>query len=418
MAEMTKNKSEKIKTAPGVVQHHEIGELAHFLSVFGKNKDQAVKSLLASSLQIVGFDELKEKYHTRWDAVKKRVDVSIEAFFTKKLSKHDLFLRLSESSFALVFANTTAEEGLARANKLGQELLQLLFGEMPEASMISVKAMIIDDELVDFIDDFQNLDELVEYLQGASDPVIPETVQLFKEEEPSLSVSYRPMINHAKKIMSVMEAIPCRSDNGKWKTLEPSDAVLTGTAFLRAELDFKVLKDTEFALKQLGTTGKKPIVMVPVDFETVAHAYRRLNYASILKTLPEFSQRHLVISIGSIKAGLLNSRLRQILTTLNPLVLGFIFEIEEGWDDFHIISDLPVYGVRFKATTEQDLLWVEKLVQKARAAKVRTCWRDLDNDFLARRAFEIGVDYVSGPIMGAIQQEPIMPFSLRGALKK
>ncbi|MEH6477318.1 MAG: hypothetical protein V7727_16615, partial [Sneathiella sp.] len=91
---------------------------------------------------------------------------------------------------------------------------------------------------------------------------------------------------------------------------------------------------------------------------------------------------------------------------------------EEGWDDFHIISDLPVYGVRFKATTEQDLLWVERLVQKAKAAKVRTCWRDLDNDFLARRAFEIGVDYVSGPIMGAIQQEPIMPFSLRGALKK
>ncbi|OUR79523.1 hypothetical protein A9Q83_03735 [Alphaproteobacteria bacterium 46_93_T64] len=414
-----KNKFAELKPDQGVVQHHEIGELTHFLSAFGQNKEQAVKSLMASSLQIVGLEELKAKYNKHWKAIEKRVEFAVEAFFTKKLSKLDMFLRLDEGHFVLIFANTSKEEGMIRANKLAQELFQLLFGEMPEADLINVTAMFIDVDLMGVIDHCQNLEELVEYLQGASDPVTPEVELEFKEkEEPSLLVSYRPMINNVKKIMSMIEVLPCRQDDTGRKMLEANDAVLNGTADMRAELDFKILKETEFALKQLGGLRKKPILMVPVDFETMAHAYRRLKYASFLKALPVYSQHHIVIAVSNVKSGLLNSRLRQILTTINPLVLGFVFVVEDGWDDFDIISDLPVFGIAFKGNEEQDLLWIEPLVSKSQAAGVRTYWLDLENDALARRAFLIDVDYVSGPIIGAVQSEPIMPFSLKSALKK
>jgi len=414
-----KNKFAELKPDQGVVQHHEIGELTHFLSAFGQNKEQAVKSLMASSLQIVGLEELKAKYNKHWKAIEKRVEFAVEAFYTTKLSKLDMFLRLDEGHFVLIFANTSKEEGMIRANKLAQELFQLLFGEMPEADLINVTAMFIDVDLMGVIDHCQNLEELVEYLQGASDPVTPEVELEFKEkEEPSLLVSYRPMINNVKKIMSIIEVLPCRQDDTGRKMLEANDAVLNGTADMRAELDFKILKETEFALKQLGGLRKKPILMVPVDFETMAHAYRRLKYASFLKALPVYSQHHIVIAVSNVKSGLLNSRLRQILTTINPLVLGFVFVVEDGWDDFDIISDLPVFGIAFKGNEEQDLLWIEPLVSKSQAAGVRTYWLDLENDALARRAFLIDVDYVSGPIIGAVQSEPIMPFSLKSALKK
>ena len=160
----------------------------------------------------------------------------------------------------------------------------------------------------------------------------------------------------------------------------------------------------------------KPLFVVSVDFETLAHAYRRLRYAKALKNLPEYTQKRLIINILNITPGLLNSRLRQILTTLNPLVLGFTFEVDEEWDDFDVIVDLPVYGLSVVGNTEQDLIWIEKLSRKVKSHNLRLCWRNLDSDDLARKAFSYRVDFVSGPVIGRCNREPIAPFSLKQAM--
>ncbi len=409
--------TDKKSPEKGVVQHHEIGELAHFLSVFGKSKDDAVKSLMTSSLQILGLDEVRLKFGDKWKVIERRVDFAVEAFFSKKLGKKDLFLRLGTGNYALIFANTSSEEGLDRANKLAKELLHLLFGEVPEVEKIEIQAMAIDIDLGDVIDEFQNIEELIEYLQGYNSDTREEDEQKFREVEADLSICFRPMINHSKKMMSVIEAMPCRLDHGKWAVIPLTDPLIKGTADLRAELDFKIVRETDTALKRLGSMRNKPVVMVSVEYETLAHAYRRLKYAELIKKLPAYTQKHLIINIIGVGEGLLNSRLRQILTTIKPLVLGFTFEVSDKWDDFEVISDLPVYGVSAVGNTEQDLVWIEKLFKKAKSVGVRSCWRNLDSDEMARRAFGVGTDYVSGPVIGGCQLDPIAPFSLKGALK-
>lgn len=410
------NTDEK-KPAKGVVQHREIGEMAHFLSALGNNKDDAVKTLLSSSLQVLGLDEVRLKFGDRWKAIERRVDFSVEAFFSKKLGKKDLFVRLGTGSYALIFANTSSEEGLARANKLAKELLHLLFGKVPEVARIEIQVMKIDVDLADFIDEFQSIEELIEYLQGYNSKAREEDEQKFREVEEDLSICFRPMINHSKKIMSVIEAMPCRLDQGKWVAIPLTDPLIKGTADLRAELDFKIIREADTALKRLGNMRNKPVVMVSVDYETLAHAYHRLTYAELIKKLPAYTQKHLIINIMGVGEGMLNSRLRQILTTIKPLVLGFTFEVSDKWDDFEVISDLPVYGVSAVGNTEQDLVWIEKLFKKARSLGVRSCWRNLDSDEMARQAFGVGTDYVSGPVIGGCQLDPIAPFSLKGALK-
>ncbi|WP_169569918.1 hypothetical protein [Sneathiella limimaris] len=403
------------KKQSDVVQHHEIGELSHFLSRFGKSKEEAVKTLLTSSLQILGLDEIREKFQDRWDTLEKRLDFAVEAFFTKKLSKKDLFLRLGTGNYALIFANTTPEAGSRRASKLADELLTLLFGELPEIEEISIKTMQLDMDLTDFIGELNNFEELIEYLQGYNDEDREVIEQEFKEVEDEISICYRPMVNHVKKLMSVMEALPCRLINRKWVPLSDTDPLVEESPEMRAELDFKVLRDTDEAFKRFAVMPKKPLVMVSVDYETLAHAYRRMKYADILKKLPSFTQRYLIINIENVPAGMLNSRLRQILTTLNPLVLGFTLQVGEHWNDFHVISDLPVYGLSVVGHSEKDLLWIEDLVSRAKGKGVRSCWRDVGSDVLARRAFTVGIDYVSGPVIGALQIDPISPFSLRRA---
>lgn len=224
-------------------------------------------------------------------------------------------------------------------------MLHLLFGEVPEVEKISIKAMTLDVNLMELIDEFQNMEDLVEYLQGYNSETLEEEKQKFEEAEGELTVCYRPMVNHGKKMMSVIEAMPCRLKNGKWEVIPLDDPLITGTVELRAELDFKILRDTDVALKKLGSLKNKPLVMVSVEYETLAHAYRRMHYADILRKLPSFARKHMIINILGVENGLLNSRVRQILSALNPMVLGFTFEVGENWNDFAIISDLPVYGL-------------------------------------------------------------------------
>ena len=55
----------------GVVQHHEIGQIGTFLKGFGKSKDEATKSLLASSLQIIGWMRSKKNMRSDGRRLKK-----------------------------------------------------------------------------------------------------------------------------------------------------------------------------------------------------------------------------------------------------------------------------------------------------------------------------------------------------------
>ena len=55
---------------------------------------------------------------------------------------------------------------------------------------------------------------------------------------------------------------------------------------------------------------------------------------------------------------------------------------------------------------------IETLFRRARENGKKCIWRSLDNDALARSAFKMKIDYVSGPIFGAVQPNPAKPFTL------
>ncbi|MBE7637940.1 hypothetical protein GUA87_13870 [Sneathiella sp. P13V-1] len=395
------------------MQHHEIGQVGQFLRNFGGSKEQATKSLLASSLQIVGLDQVKEKYAQQWEKLEKRVDQAVEAFFTKKLGKKDMFVKMAESRFALLFADTTYEEGLKKANQLAKELLQLLFGELPDQEVVSIETVVLDVNLIEHISEFNSPDELVEYLNFAVSDVEEEKQENGSSKAKEInSVLFRSVVNCQKNLVSMTELLPCRLVDGRKERIENSELAALHGQRERAGIDYSLLHESKAAMRSLGNLGNKPLVFATVDYDTLANSYRRYEYAGIIKQLPAYTLKHLVINITNIPDGILNSRIRQILTTLNPLVLGFVFEVGPDWNEFDTVSDLPVFGISFFGDYEEDLLWIEPLIERAKSHGFRTFWRGVESDDIARRAFEINVDYLSGDVIGRVQETPVSPFSL------
>lgn len=401
------------KKSSGPVEHHEIGEMAHFLKAFGRNKQEVVKTLMASSLQIVGLDDVKKEYEGRWEQIEHRVEQAIEAFFTKKLRKQDSFVQLEKGRFALIFANMTREEGIARATQLARELVNMLFGEMPGVELISVEAMVLDVDVIKAVDGFSSLEEVVRYFQEAIEEIEQREEEQFEEVKSELIILFRSVLNHRKKLISVSEVLPGRRTGTLVELLPETDPVYTGSPKLRSDLDLLVLQEAGKAMTQLGSKGNKPIIMISVAFETLANAYCRRSYAEVMKGLPDYTRRHLILNVEGVGQGIPNSRYRQILTPFTTAILGFSLQVDKGWDCFHAISDLPIVAVTTASNSTEDIPWIRGFFAKAKAEGIKSAWRNLESDELARFAFKINVDYASGPAISASQATPTRPFSLR-----
>ncbi|USG62728.1 hypothetical protein NBZ79_07025 [Sneathiella marina] len=399
-------------SAGGLLQHHEIGEAAYFLRPFGKTYREALSNLITGSIQIIGLDDVKAQYAEQWGSIAKSVLKITEAFLSHKLGKSDIFVPLDEGRFALLFAGISREEALEKSTIIASELVNKLFGELPGGDLISVEAAMLEIEDFDGLDRIQDLDDLIQCFREAIDKTQDKQAKEFRQRKTKIRVCFRPLINRRKNFVAMNEAVVFHEVDGQSVAVMSDDPVFTGTATLRAELDFLVLRETGKTLEHLGGVGNKPTILLSVHSETLADTFWRGKYARILSSLPEYTCRHLLLNIQGTVTGTPNSRYRQILTSVRSMVLGFTFEVNPEWSEFEAIKGLPIHALSVSGHTISEAAQIELLFKHAKSSGRKCIWRSIDSDELARTAFKMDVDYASGSIFGNVQDEPARPFSL------
>lgn len=402
----------KATAQPGIVAHYEIGEATNFLKPYGKTYEEALENLITGSIQIIGLEEVRAQYSEQWGRIRKDVMTIADAFLSRKLGRHDIFVPLDDGHFALLFADVTREEALKKSRSIAADLVNKLFGELPGGELISVEAAMLEIEDFDGLDRIRSLEDLVACFRQAIVKSQDKEAREFRERKPEINVKFRPLINRRKGFVAMNEAVSSCELDGRGATLGEGDPVFNGSSRLRAEMDFLVLRETGKFLKNLGGVGNKPIIFLSVHFETLANAFCRGKYARILAALPPYTGHHIVLNVQDIAPGVPNSRYRQIFTSLRLLVLGFTFEVSPNWNDFEAIRDLPVRAITLAGHESLELSHIEALFHRTKKHGLKCIWRSIDHDALARAAFTMGVDYVSGPIFGAVHDTPSKPFSL------
>lgn len=399
-------------SAGGPLQLHEIGEAAYFLKPFGRTYREALENLITGSIQIIGLDDVKAQYAEQWGSIAKSVIKITEAFLSRKLDKSDIFVPLDEGRFALLFAGASRGEALEKSSAIASELVKKLFGELPGGDLISVEAAMLEIEDFDGLDRIKDLDDLIRCFREAIDKTQDKQTKNFRSRKQTITVRFRPMINRRKNFIAMNEAVVFHEVDGHPVPIKSDDPVFTGTPALRAELDFLVLRETGKILERLGGVGNKPTILLSVHSETLADSFWRGKYARILSSLSDYTCRHLLINVQGTVTGTPNSRYRQIFTSLRAMVLGFSFEVNPEWSEFEAIKGLPIHALSVSGHDNSELRKINGLFKLIKLSGRKCIWRSIRSDELARAAFSMGVDYASGPIFGAEQDEPSRPFSL------
>lgn len=400
------------KAVDTVVQHHEIGDAVHFLKMFGVTRKQAVSNLMAGSIQILGLDEIKRQYEGDWQAIEHKVMKNIESFFSRKLAKGDLYTPLGKDRFALLFANSSKAEAQVKAQKITSDLISHLFGQVPGADLISIEALVFDEDSFDDLGPIRSLSELVEAFNQAVSKNKKKESQTFKHARKEIELKFRVCINRNDNIVSMNDCLLYRTIDDMPAIIENEDPLRLGTPQLRAELDIEALRLLKPYLQNLSDVKDKPYFLLDVQYETLANRSTRQKYAQALKRLPEFTTKYLILNITGLVKDTPQSRFQQILSFLNPLVLGYYFEISLPWNEFDKIKGLPVLGFTLSDVTiaKQDVL--AHFVSEAGAQDKAVFLRSITDDSVAKIAFNLNIDNISGPAIAAIQDNPTKPFAL------
>ncbi|TNE41333.1 MAG: hypothetical protein EP348_01020, partial [Alphaproteobacteria bacterium] len=378
----------------GVVHHYEIGESVNFLRPYGKTYEEALQNLITGSIQIIGLDEVRAQYAEQWGEIRENVMVIAENYLSRKLGRHDVFVPLDDGHFALLFAGVTRAEAIRKSKEIAADLVNKLFGELPGGELISVQAAMLEIGDFEDLDRIKSLEDLVSCFQAAIIRSRAREVEEFEERRTELAVRYRPLINHRKGLVSINEVVCVhKSDDGE-EVAELLEAAAETSARMRAEMDLLVLEKCGPFIEALEEGEGRPLFLIPVHFETLAHSYTRGKYARLLASLPKYTERHVLLNVQGVGTGVPNSRYRQIFTSLRALVLGFSFEVGPAWSDFEAIRDLPVRAIALAGHDRLEMSEIERLFSRAKKHHRKAIWRSVDHDTLGKAAFSLGVDYV------------------------
>jgi len=82
---------------------------------------------MASKVQLIGLDQIKESFGEKWPRVVARADRIAERCITRSLGDRDIMTRVQNLSFLVLFADVPQEEARLRcritANEIGKQLI-------------------------------------------------------------------------------------------------------------------------------------------------------------------------------------------------------------------------------------------------------------------------------------------------------
>lgn len=113
---------------------------------------QRASSVVAGSFELVGLDEIKEALGARWPGLAARASELAEHGIRRRISDSDVLQVLSNTEFAICFANLTKEAAVERIKQISRELKQELFAELPEfSSSVTIRQYVAAIELKDLL---------------------------------------------------------------------------------------------------------------------------------------------------------------------------------------------------------------------------------------------------------------------------
>lgn len=390
------------------------------LATFKRHNKLAVDALVTGSVELLGLSEVREQFGDQWDQVKETAQRVVEGTIEDHTSLHDLFLRINDEYYVVLFTQTPQEQAHRKAQMIAQEIARRLYGESPPTQdLVSVRGLAVEFDADVATEKIDTLDQLITYIVAKRHD--KEAAQKSEAETliDSLDLLYRPTVNIPKRLISLYVATLVRQHPVHGRRLGRRAYPPDDTGALRAELDSYTLEKAALRLEDIGGLHHKAALVIPVHFDTLAVKRFRERYIAALKRLGAHTDKHLVLQIFNMPPGIPQGRLRNMLTVIYPFTLGYFCRI--ALDQIHLydFEQTGVLGVAIdgQGRTTPDKAWmaqVQTFLKRAWEKDLRTLYFGAHDQNMGTWVANSGFDYINGDAFMAFVPRPGRSYNISG----
>lgn len=285
---------------------------------FVRSNKLVAEALVAGNVQMLGFSEVRKRFGERWPSIKDRILLLAESVIKKHTGPADAFLMVNEEQIVILFGGGDKERATKSSEKIAREINEKLSGVSGiKEGLVTCRALVLEldrNTPVEALTTPEALSQTVEAAQKRQEDL---EKQRFQELRSQLRVSYWPMANIRKKLISAYSAsviLPV------WKT---SDEEQKHTGVFDCELDCFMLTQAGEALLRAGRQ-RRALLIVPVHFDTLATKPLRQQFIAACQLLPRLSSKRILLELADLAEGVPQGRLHTLLSFVGPFFAGFI----------------------------------------------------------------------------------------------
>ncbi|HXP73537.1 MAG TPA: hypothetical protein VN823_05275 [Stellaceae bacterium] len=406
-------------------------------------------SLQASRVNIIGLKRIKERFGDAWQRVADRADRIARNVIERHLDPGDIYATWGEDTYITVFARLSEQEARVKCYLIGNEIVRTLLGD-DASEYLEVKTAVTR---VDGSVDLKAVGSMDQMFEGAEviSPLAPPELKAGADDAPrtnddtgltlvpierdrvvqreadavranvlaGVDFVFRPMWDPTRNVIATYLCVPRVRLSDIDGAVGDASLAVAGDSDAMARLDAATVARVKGDLRAMAADGRRLIIAMPIHFETLCSTALRRRCAAEIGTIPEAMKQYLVIEVIDVPAGVLKSRLMEVIAPLRLHCRAVSLQVAIGTIDFTQIrgTGISAVGAEIAHLAKSEFILMQQLARFQRAAEkaeVVTFLHGAQTRSLVAAAVGAGFHYVDGDAVAATLARPdrIVPFQL------
>ncbi|AWK87762.1 hypothetical protein [Azospirillum thermophilum] len=381
------------------------------------------RRVTAGCIHLIGLADIREELGSRWEAVKDRVHDYTCRALQRVLSPNDLWFRLNDSDYVVVFAVLDKPAAQLVCGKIVANLHSALLGNS-DLHRVTVRTAVLQIDGGVMVEK-AHLDELLDRAvlaargledgaegggvggEATGDEPAVRRLSVARTKLPAPSVLFRPYFDTHKKVISTYA---CRPDAETARYLALRSAGGLDRERAAVAFDHEALASAVEIYVDLYANKFRYAQTIPVHFDTLAVQRNRRLYIEQCQAIPEHLRSFLAFELLDLPGGVPYGRLAELAALLRPFARAVMVQIADEAMDLHTCAQAGIRGAGLcfdpRVTDHQATDRMRLLCQSARKSGLFTYVEGVRNAVMLHAAEEAGVSYVAGPVIGPDAEFP------------
>lgn len=343
---------------------------------------------------VVSLEALRDAVRTRWDSISGATTANLERLFRLKLGAADLFVQIDELHWLVVMPGSRIEDALTCCLRIAYELHVSVIPACDLTNLNVARAAATDDDTLDLMPLTCEQLAAVAYRAGLEELLAGHTV---KAEAPS-HCRFEPVWDAQRQLVGCHRCVG-ESAPGSHESIG-----------LQLKHTQAMLGEVIGLLEKQAAQQVRGMLFVPIPYDVLAAPPARMELLSACRQLNCNLRPFLVFEIITLTAGIPKQRLIELVSAIQPFGRAVIARVAPRNPSLLDYGGVGLKAIGFELTGSQtEPVDIAKLCEAGRRLGIGSYLGNMTSARLLDMAVGKGVQWVSGPVIGATGAEPAPP---------